>query len=254
MPAVTIERVKAASLRDGVSLRTNRRLVVLNDLDGGEVWDLDSKPLKIDEWESLIPPPQDEKKNDKKEQNLIDQASTAQPPKAEPDNLKARPGRTSKLHVLDNDTDSTGAILAIDPADLGKPDLEGVSVSVAADGQSVDVTIPRDPRRQSFSFTYKVNNGMSPEKSQATVSVGIASDQENTPPAAAPRTGRAGQLDLPRQRGQAPAGAGHRRLARPRERHRHGRGDRGGQLGRRPWSPQRAGPAQERARRRWSMP
>ena len=182
VPAVTIERVKAASLRDGVSLRTNRRLVVLNDLDGGEVWDLDSKPLKIDEWESLIPPPQDEKKNDKKEQNLIDQASTAQPPKAEPDNLKARPGRTSKLHVLDNDTDSTGAILAIDPADLGKPDLEGVSVSVAADGQSVDVTIPREPRRQSFSFTYKVNNGMAPEKSQATVTVGVASDQENTPP------------------------------------------------------------------------
>ena len=119
--AVTIERLTKTALRDGVSLRTNRRLVVLNDLDGGEVWDLDSKPVKIDEWDSLIPPPQTEKNNKKKEENLIDEVSTAQPPKAEPDNLKARPGRTSKLHVLDNDTDSTGAILAINPEDVGQP-------------------------------------------------------------------------------------------------------------------------------------
>ena len=181
-PSVTIERSATAALRDGVSLRTNRGLVVLNDLDGGEVWDLDGKPIKIDEWDSLIPPPQTEDKNDKKDQNLLDEASAAQPPKAEPDSLKARAGRTSKLHVLDNDTDSTGAILAIDPADLGRPDLEGVRLSVAADGQSVDVSIPRDPRRPSFSFTYKVNNGVSPERSQATVRVGIASEAENTPP------------------------------------------------------------------------
>ncbi len=182
VPAVAVERKGTTSLREGVALRTNRGLVVLNDLDGGEVWDLDSKPIKIDDWDSLIPPPQRENKNKKKDENLIDEASQAQPPKAEPDNLKARPGRTSKLHVLDNDTDSTGAILAIDAGDVTQPDLEGVSVSVAADGQSVDVTIPKDPQRQSFSFKYKVNNGTSAEKSEATVRVGIAGAQENTPP------------------------------------------------------------------------
>ena len=42
-----------------------------------------------------------------------------------------------------------------------------MSVSVAADGQSVDVSIPKDPSRQSFSFRYKVNNGTAPEKSEA---------------------------------------------------------------------------------------
>jgi hypothetical protein len=180
--AVTIERISPASLQNGVALRTNRRLVVLNDLDGGEVWDLDSKPLKIDEWDSLVPPPQTDNKNDKKDENLIDEASAAQPPKAEPDRLRARPGRTSKLHVLDNDTDTTGAILAIDPGDVTTPDLAGVRVSVAADGQSVDVSVPEDPERSSFSFTYKVNNGTAPEKSEARVTVTLVSDQENTPP------------------------------------------------------------------------
>ena len=197
VPAVSIERTGAASLRDGVSLRTNRGLVVLNDLDGGEVWDLDSKPIKIDDWDSLIPPPQRENKNKKKDENLIDEASTAQPPKAEPDNLKARAGRTSKLHVLDNDTDSTGAILAIGPDDITQPDLPGASVSVAADGQSVDVTIPSNPEKQSFSFKYKVNNGTSPEKSEATVRVGIAGPSENNPPHLRPGQARLAKAVYP---------------------------------------------------------
>ncbi|HEY7718077.1 MAG TPA: fibronectin type III domain-containing protein [Pedococcus sp.] len=181
-PAVTIEREGTSTLREGVSLRTNRRLVVLNDLDGGEVWDLDSKPVKIDDWESLIPPPQREDQQKKKDKNLIDDAAAAQPPKAEPDRLKARPGRTSKLHVLDNDTDAAGSILSISPADVSQPDVGGVTASVAADGQSIDVAIPRELEKQSFSFTYKVGNGTSPEKSQARVEVTLASESENTPP------------------------------------------------------------------------
>ncbi|WP_332027659.1 Ig-like domain-containing protein [Pedococcus sp.] len=200
--AVTIERIATTALRDGVTLRTNRRLVVLNDLDGGEVWDLDSKPVKIDEWDSLIPPPQTEDKNKKKDENLIDEASQAQPPKAEPDDLKARPGRTSKLHVLDNDTDSTGAILAINPDDVGPPDLQGVAVSVAADGQSVDVSIPKDPARQSFSFKYKVNNGTAPEKSEATVRVTLASEQENTPPQLRPGPAKLANTQYPVNQGK----------------------------------------------------
>ena len=57
-PAVSIVRATKEAVKSGVSLRTNHGLVVLNDLDGGEVWDLDSKPKKLDEWDSLIPPPQ----------------------------------------------------------------------------------------------------------------------------------------------------------------------------------------------------
>ena len=53
---------------------------------------------------------------------------------------------------------------------------------MAADGQSVDASIPHDPRGQAFSFTYRVNNGTSPEKSEATVRVTLASDSENTAP------------------------------------------------------------------------
>jgi hypothetical protein len=181
-PAVTIVRETKEAVKAGVSLRTNHGLVVLNDLDGGEVWDLDSKPKKLDEWDSLIPPPQTDKNTKKKDENLIDETSVAQPPEAKPDNLKARPGRTSKLHVLDNDTDAAGSVLAIDPGDLGPVDMAGVTASVAADGQSIDVVVPDNPERQSFSFTYKVNNGKAPQRSQAKVTVTMVADEVNSPP------------------------------------------------------------------------
>ena len=186
-PAVSIERTTTAGVTNGVALRTNHGLVVLNDLDGGEVWDLDSKPKKLDEWDSLIPPPQKEDKNTKKD-NLIDDKSVAQPPKAEDDDLKARAGRVSKLHVLDNDTDAAGSVLAIDPGDVSQPDLPGVTASVAADGQSIDVTVPDEPERQSFSFTYKINNGKSPQKDEGRVTVTLVPMEVNSAPVLRPGT------------------------------------------------------------------
>jgi hypothetical protein len=186
-PAVSIQRSTSEGVKNGVALRTNHGLVVLNDLDGGEVWDLDGKPKKLDEWDSLIPPPQQEKQNPKKD-NLIDESSVAQPPKAEDDNLKARPGRVSKLHVLDNDTDAAGSVLAIDPGDVSRVDAAGVTASVAADGQSIDVSVPQNPERQSFSFTYKINNGKSPQKDEGRVTVTLVDDEVNSPPVLRPGT------------------------------------------------------------------
>lgn len=201
-PAVTIVRETKEAVKSGVSLRTNHGLVVLNDLDGGEVWDLDSKPKKLDEWDSLIPPPQTDKTTKKKDPNLIDETSVAQPPQAKPDNLKARPGRTSKLHVLDNDTDAAGSVLAIDPGDLGRPDLAGVSASVAADGQSIDVAIPARPERQSFTFSYKINNGKAPQKSEAKVTVTLVPDEVNSPPTLRPGTANLSRTVYPVIRGK----------------------------------------------------
>ena len=101
-------------------------------------------------------------------------------------------------------------MLAIDPDDLGRPDMSGVTASVAADGQSVDVSVPDNPERQSFSFTYKVNNGKAPQKSEAKVTVTLVADEVNSPPTLRPGTATLSQHDLPRHPRQAAAGAGHR--------------------------------------------
>ncbi|MDU0313668.1 fibronectin type III domain-containing protein [Phycicoccus sp. M110.8] len=180
--AGTLTRPGDVPLRDGMALRTNHGLVVLNDLDTGDAWDLDSKPLKVDNWDSVVPPSQTDDNSKNKDKNVVDDTSTPQPPKAEPDTYKVRAGRTSKLHVLDNDTDSAGSILAIAPDEVTTPNVPGVVTTVAGDGQSIDITVPARPQARSFSLSYKVNNGTSAPHAQATVSVTVVDDSVNSPP------------------------------------------------------------------------
>jgi hypothetical protein len=179
--AGSIENVSDVTLRDGVAFRVNRGLVVLNDLDNGGAWDVENNQQKLDNWDALIPPPQRDDKNKKKDQNLVDDAAAEQPPKAEPDNLTVRAGRTNKLYVLDNDTDAAGSVLAIDPQDVTQPDVPNIRVSVSADGQSIDAIVP-EGMTQPFSFTYLVGNGKVKAKSRAKVSVRIAGDEVNNAP------------------------------------------------------------------------
>ena len=181
VPTGTIENISDKAIRSGVKFRVNRGAIVLNDLDSGAAWDVDrDQQKKIDNWDALIPPPQTENDNDKKDKNLVDDAVLEQPPTAMPDSLTVRAGRTSKLHVLDNDTDVAGSVLAIDPTDLSKPSDEKVGISVAADGQTVDVTVPTG-HKDSFTFTYMVGNGKA-KSAATTVTVAIVGDEVNTPP------------------------------------------------------------------------
>ena len=181
-PTATLPVSGDVPTRDGVALRVNRGFVVLNDLDNGGVWDLDDKPTKIDNWDALVPPTRTDDKNTKKDENLVDEASLDQPPKAEPDELAVRPGRTSKLHVLDNDTDVAGSVLSIDQADVTRPSLQGVVATVSGDGQAIDVAVPEKTAGSSFTFSYRVNNGKVKGKGEAKVTVRVVADSVNGPP------------------------------------------------------------------------
>ncbi|HET8594844.1 MAG TPA: fibronectin type III domain-containing protein, partial [Intrasporangium sp.] len=174
----------AAPRVDGVRLRVNRGLIVLNDLDTGDVWDVEDDHVKIDNWNSVIPPPQTDNKNKRKDQNLIDDEVSKTPPEAKPDTMRVRPGRTSTLHVLDNDSDSSGAILSIAPGDVTKPNVDGITAAPSADGQTIQVTVPEEPASNRFSFDYSVNNGTGAKSGRATarVTVEVVGPEVNTPP------------------------------------------------------------------------
>ncbi|MFW5470351.1 Ig-like domain-containing protein [Knoellia sp. CPCC 206435] len=181
VPTGTIENVSETPLRDGVAFRVNRGVIVLNDLDNGSAWDVEQDKQKIDNWDALIPPPQRDEDNKKKDRNVVDDAVAQQPPTAKPDNLAVRPGRTSKLHVLDNDTDQAGSVLAIDPRDVSATSDPDVRASVSADGQSIDVTVPAGATAP-FQFTYLVGNGKVKAKARAAVRVTVVTDQTNSSP------------------------------------------------------------------------
>ncbi|PKW27936.1 Ig-like domain-containing protein [Phycicoccus duodecadis] len=196
-PTTTLPADGKEPTRDGVAFRVNRGLVVLNDLDNGGVWDLEDKPTKIDNWDALTPPTRQDDKNTKKDQNLVDEAALEQPPTAKPDPETVRPGRTSKLHVLDNDTDTAGSVLAIDQRDVTAPSMKGVRATVSADGQAIDVAVPANTAGEQFEFSYKVNNGKKTSKTAAKVSVRIVGDDVNGAPALRPGGSRAAQRAYP---------------------------------------------------------
>ena len=193
-----------AARSDGVALRVNRGLVVLNDLDTGDIWDIDtSKPSKIDDWASVVPPPKQGDLNKKATPDKADDQQVRRPPEAGPDDLTVRPGRTSTLHVLDNDTDTQGAVLAIAPGDVGTPDVPGIQVSASVDGQTIAVSVPDHPAGKVVHFTYGVNNGTTGPDGRAVgqVTLRIADDAINTAPHLRQGTARLASTRTPVNRG-----------------------------------------------------
>lgn len=157
--------------------RVNRDAIVLNDLASGAVWDLDSR-LKVDDWSAVRPPPV-HKLNSKANNNDIAENVQHQPPKAVNDVLGARPGRTTVLHVLDNDSDPSGNILSV--ASVTTPDDPAAHVTTAPDGQSVEVTMPTDGSDVHFKYTVDDGRGLNATASVTVRSRGSADEKVPQP-------------------------------------------------------------------------
>jgi hypothetical protein len=105
---LSVDRTGSTLLRP--VLRVNRGALAVNDTADGRVFDVDLQ-RSLDNWKDIQPkqqPNQTDKKSDVTPQNQDDAK-----PKAQPDRLGARPDRTTVLHVLDNDSDPMGGLLAI---------------------------------------------------------------------------------------------------------------------------------------------
>jgi hypothetical protein len=182
-------RAVAGNLRDLRVLadpvfRVNRSAIVLNDLATGAVWDLTNQ-RKVDDWSSVKPPPVKRQSDKSKNDDVTDQARN-KPPKAMDDTLGARPGRTTVLHVLDNDSDPAGNILSV--TGVTASDNPAAIVTVAPNGQTVQVTVPAESPNLHFKYTVDDGRGLN---ATAAVSVEIRGSQDNEPPEQRPgRTAR----------------------------------------------------------------
>ncbi len=173
-PAKKDNLQSAANLLQPV-FRVNRNVIALNDTASGAVFDLDTRN-KVDNWSAIKPPPVDNKSNKTKDL-LNPQHAHDKPPKAVADMLGARPGRSTVLHVLDNDSDPAGNILLITSlTDLDNP---AVQLAIAPDAQTVMITLPA--QTQDVHFKYTIDNGKGLSGS-ATVTVQARGPQDNKPP------------------------------------------------------------------------
>ena len=245
---------------DGVKLRVNRGLIVLNDLDSGAVWDVDRDQVKIDNWDSVIPPPTTDDKNKKKDENLVDDEQSKTPPKAQND-VHAGAARP---HVDPARARQRLRLAGLDPRHLARRRRPGdasadVATSASADGQTVQVTVPEEPTSDTFTFDYTVNNGTTAKNGRATAKVTVTvvgSGRSTRRRSCAPARASSPRSTYPVVAGNAPCASGSSptgatpRTTRSRSRRRPGHDGRRRRRGPHHQGPRREGPPGRRLRRR----
>ena len=108
-----------------LEFRVNRTVIALNNLDNGNVWLVDENMRLVENWEDVTPPEEQEteEEGDEKsaiqsfEDTLAERTDTNRAPTANDDDYGIRPGRTTILPVLENDSDPDGDVLVISAYD-----------------------------------------------------------------------------------------------------------------------------------------
>lgn len=175
--------------------RVNRGEVVLNDTADGGVFLVDSTVVNArPQWQQVTQP---NKSNNASQSVLANQNA---PLIARPYTQGVRPGRTTLVHVLDNDSGPGGAVLAVTA--VGKPDQPQVSVAIAPNGQGVLATVASGLAGNAH-FEYTIDDGRG-HTAQAEVTLVPRAPGQNAAPAPRPdyhqpglTVASSGSLDIP---------------------------------------------------------
>lgn len=176
--------VPKASASPSYVFRVNRDLVVLNDVNSGNVWLVNQHMLLVNNWDDVVPPKnesdeQDQESADNNTINVLpDRTKPNRPPETKPDAVGVRPGRTTILSVLDNDSDPDGDVLTAALADSG---AQAGTLESIYGGTAFQVSVPADAKPGTETFSYNASDGRGLSAGgQVTLSV-VALDA-NKPP------------------------------------------------------------------------
>ncbi len=140
--------------------RVNRDVVVLNDTASGAAWLATDNLQRVDNWQDIVPPEgdttkQDETTDDQVQTTLPKRTPENTPPVAHDDSFGVRPGRSTMLPVLDNDTDADGDVLV---ASLAQAQPSIGDVQPINNGGALQIAVP-DKAGGSATFQYQADDG-----------------------------------------------------------------------------------------------
>ncbi|GAB3618096.1 Ig-like domain-containing protein [Okibacterium endophyticum] len=184
---VQTQKIEPLARGSILEFRVNRDVIALNNLQTGDVWLVDADMRLVKNWEEVTPPQEDEgEEGDEKastqsfEDTLADRTETNRPPLARDDELGARPGRTTVLPILDNDTDPDGDVLTIGNIE-GFAEASG-TLEYIDGSRALQFTPNPTQSAGTVSFRYSVSDGRTAGVDSATVSVLIQPPDANNPP------------------------------------------------------------------------
>jgi hypothetical protein len=161
--------------------RVNRDLVVLNDVNSGNVWLVNQNMQLVNNWDDVVPPKnqsndQDQESADNNTINILpDRTKPNRPPETKPDAVGVRPGRTTILSVLDNDTDPDGDVLTASAGDNGP---QSGSLENIYGGTAFQITVPADatPGTETFGYNAADGRGLS---AAGSISLSVVGPDQN---------------------------------------------------------------------------
>ena len=172
--ASTHQEFPLTSTSPSLVFRVNRGEVVLNDTTNGGVLLVDTTVINArPDWQQ----PRQPLKHRNPHRNVRVNQLRA-PLIARPDIQGVRPGRTTVVHVLDNDSGPRGDLLAVTA--VTRPDQPGVTVTIAPDAQTVLATVAGLSTDAHFVYTIDDGHGRT---AQAKVTLVPRSPGQNRPPA-----------------------------------------------------------------------
>jgi hypothetical protein len=176
--------VPKASASPSYVFRVNRDLVVLNDVNSGNVWLVNQNMQLVNNWDDVVPPKNESDEQDQESADintvnvLPDRTKPNRPPETKPDVVGVRPGRTTILSVLDNDSDPDGDVLT---AGLqGNPPKAGTLENIYG-GTAFQISVPADARPGTETFSYSASDGRG-LSATGQVTLNVVGPDQNEPP------------------------------------------------------------------------
>ncbi|NUU33277.1 Ig-like domain-containing protein [Arthrobacter sp. C9C5] len=176
--------VPKASASPSYVFRVNRDVVVLNDVNSGNVWLVNQNMQLVNNWDDVIPPKnqsddQDQESADNNTVNILpDRTKPNRPPETKPDAVGVRPGRTTVLSVLDNDSDPDGDVLTAAVAGSGP---KAGSLESIYGGTAFQITVPPDAKPGTETFGYNAADGRG-LSAGGSITLSVVGPDENKPP------------------------------------------------------------------------
>ena len=155
-----------------IVFRTNRKAIVLNDVAQGSVWLPDSNMVLMDNWdevENQLEETEEEQDSPELTNEVADpqQREENTPPEAVDDDFGIRPGRSTVLPVLDNDSDLDGDVLTAAPTSAPA----WGTISVARGGRALQISGVDANQTGSTSFSYEASDGQATASARVQVTI-----------------------------------------------------------------------------------
>ena len=177
--AGSVVELEGASSSTALTFRANGDAMVLNDPRNGRAWSASEDFGLIDNWDQLLAETRDDEtieRNDPATPPTLEKAQA--PPSATDDAFGARPGRSTMLPVLLNDSDPNGDVLVVERIDGVLP--AWARLDPVSDRQQLQLTLGAAAEGV-VSFGYTISDGRG-GTANARVVVEVRAPEVNGPP------------------------------------------------------------------------